>query len=129
MSVPADRKYTKEHEWAVVDDGVATVGISDYAQDALGDVVFVELPGEGAALAKGAEAAAIESTKAAAGIYAVVTGKVTEVNPALVDKPELVNTDCYGEGWIYKITVDKAAELDELMDAGAYEQYLAGLDE
>jgi glycine cleavage system H protein len=129
MNVPVDRKYTKEHEWVLVDDGVATVGISDYAQDALGDVVFVDLPSEGAALAKGAEAAAIESTKAAAGIYAVVTGKVTEVNPALVDKPELVNSDCYGEGWIYKITVDNAAELDELMDAGAYEQFLAGLDE
>lgn len=129
MSVPADRKYTKEHEWVLLDDGVATVGISDYAQDALGDVVFVDLPSEGAALAKGAEAAAIESTKAAAGIYAVVTGKIAEVNPALVDKPGLINSDCYGEGWIYKITVDNAAELDELMDAGAYEQFLAGLDE
>ena len=129
MNIPTDRKYTQEHEWVSVSDGVATVGISDYAQDALGDVVFVELPNEGAALAKGAEAAAIESTKAAASIYAPVAGKITEVNAALVDDPALINTDCYGEGWIYKITVDNPAELDALMDAAAYEQFLAGLDE
>ena len=129
MNVPADRKYTPEHEWITVADGVATVGISDYAQDALGDVVFVDLPNEGAALVKGAEAAEIESTKAAASIYAPVTGKVTDVNAILVDDPERVNSDCYGEGWIYKVTVDKPAELDELMDAGAYQQLLAGLEQ
>lgn len=129
MNVPTDRKYSPEHEWVAVSDGVATVGISDFAQEALGDVVFVELPNEGAALAKGAEAAAVESTKAAASIYAPVTGKVTEINPALIDQPELINADCYGEGWIYKITIDEPAELDELMDAAAYQQHLAGLEE
>ncbi len=128
MNVPTDRKYSQEHEWVAVSDGVATVGISDYAQDALGDVVFVELPGEGTSLAKGAEAAAVESTKAAASIYTPATGKITEINPALVDQPELINADCYGEGWIYKITVDDPAELAELMDAAAYQQHLAGLE-
>ncbi len=129
MSTPNDLKYTNEHEWVRIDDGVVTIGISDYAQDALGDVVFVELPAEGAALAKGEEAAVIESTKAAASIYAPVTGKITEINPALVDDPALVNSDCYGEGWIYKMTVDNPAELDELMDVAAYEQFLASLEE
>jgi len=129
VNVAADRKYTKEHEWVIVDDGVATVGISDYAQDSLGEVMFINLPGEGAALTKGDEAAAIESSKAATSIYAAGTGTVTEINPALVDDPTLVNSDCYGRGWVYRITVDNAAELDELMDAAAYEAYLAGLDE
>ncbi len=129
MSIPTDRLYTAEHEWVAVDDGVAAVGITDYAQQALGDVVFVELPGEGARLAKGDEAAAIESTKAAASIYAPVAGKITEINPALVDDPALVNTECYGEGWIYKITVDNDDDLDGLMDADEYQRHLDGLDE
>jgi len=129
MKGQKDLKYTAEHEWVKVADGKATVGISDYAQEALGDIVFVEMPPKGGALVKGAEAGAIESTKAASSIYAPVTGRVTEVNVALVDDPALVNNDCYGEGWIYRSTVDNPAELESLMDADAYEQYLAGLEE
>ncbi len=129
MNIQPDLKYTREHEWVKVSDGVATVGVSDYAQDALGDVVFVDLPGEGAALSQGDEAVAVESTKAAASVYAPVTGKIVEINPALIDDPSLVNSDCYGEGWMYRITVDDPAQLDGLLDAAAYEAYIGTLED
>jgi glycine cleavage system H protein len=129
MNIQPDLKYTRQHEWLRVADGVAMVGISDYAQDALGDVVFVDLPGEGVSFAQGDEAVAVESTKAAASVYAAVSGKVVEINPALVDDPALVNGDCYGEGWMYRITVDDPAQLDDLMDATAYEAYIGTLDD
>ncbi|MDP6635458.1 MAG: glycine cleavage system protein GcvH [Phycisphaerae bacterium] len=118
--------YTDQHEWARVEGAVATVGISDFAQDALGDVTFVELPNIGADLAKGDEACAIESAKAAASIYAPLTGKVTEVNAQLEDDPGLINSDPFGQGWIYKIELADPDQVAALMDATKYEEFLAG---
>ncbi len=125
MSAPTDLRYTTQHEWVRLDGGVATVGITDHAQSALGDITFVELPPAGDQFAKGAEVCAIESAKAAASIYAPGAGTVTEVNEALEDDPGAVNSDCYGDGWIYRIELADAAELDALMDAAAYEEFLA----
>ena len=121
-------KYTKEHEWIRVDGDVGVVGITEYAQEQLGDVVYVELPGVGTELEKGAEAAVVESVKAASEIYAPVSGAVTEVNGALGDDPGKVNADALGDGWFFKMRVGDASELDGLMDAAAYEDYVKGLD-
>lgn len=129
MNVPTDLKYTEQHEWARLDGDVVVVGVSDYAQDSLGDLVFVDLPAVGAKFAKGAEAIAVESTKAAASVYAPVAGTVAEVNTALADDPGLVNSDCYGQGWIIKLAPADPAELDALMDAAAYETFLGTLDD
>ncbi len=123
--VPDDLKYTEQHEWVRVEGGVATVGITDHAQEALGDVTFVELPPEGAEFAAGDEACAIESAKAAASIYAPVGGKVAAVNPAVEDDPALVNSDPYGAGWVYKLELADASQLDALMDPAAYETFLS----
>jgi len=123
--VPKDLSYTREHEWIRVAEGIGTVGITDHAQAALGDITFVELPPVGQELAQGAEACAVESAKAAASIYAPAGGKVVAVNEALEDDPGVVNSDCYGEGWIYKIELDNPAEVDALMDPAAYEEFLA----
>ncbi len=112
--------FTKEHEWVRVDGDVATVGISDHAQAALGDIVFAEVPDAGKTLAKGDEAAVVESVKAASDVYAPVGGEVTEGNPALADDPALVNRDAEGEGWFFKLTLADAGELDGLMDEAAY---------
>jgi len=124
--IPDELSYTDQHEWAKVEGNIATVGISDYAQDALGDVTFVELPAVGAALAKGGEACAIESAKAAVSIYAPLGGKVTEVNGELEDDPGLVNSEPYGQGWIFRIELSDPGELDSLMSAAQYEDFLAG---
>ena len=129
MSVPSDLKYTEQHEWAKLAGDVVVIGISDYAQDSLGDLVFVDLPAVGAEFAKGAEAIAVESTKAAASVYAPVAGTVAEVNEALADDPGLVNGDCYGAGWMIKLTPADSAELDSLMDAAAYEAFLSALED
>jgi len=123
--IPTDLLYTDQHEWVKLEDGVATVGITDHAQNALGDITFVELPDESADLAKGDEACAIESAKAAASIYAPGAGKIAAGNTALEDDPSAINTDPYGAGWIYKIALDDPADLDGLMDAPKYEAYLA----
>ena len=118
---PQDLKYTESHEWVRDEgDGVITIGISDHAQELLGDLVFVELPEVGAALAAGDECAVVESVKAASDIYSPVGGEVTEVNEALVDAPETINDDPYVNGWIFKLRIADAAELDNLMDAAAY---------
>lgn len=117
-------RYTREHEWIRLEGDTATVGISDYAQEQLGDIVFVELPDVGKQLAKGAEAAVVESVKAASEIYAPVAGSVSEVNTAVGDDPGLVNTDPEGAGWFLCLKVSNPAELDELMDADAYQAYL-----
>ena len=122
----SDLRYSKEHEWVRLDGGVATVGISDFAQDQLGDVVFVELPEVGKAVTAGAEAAVVESVKAASEVYAPVSGEVVAVNDALGTRPELVNSDPTGEGWFMKIRVADAAELDPLMDEAAYAAFAAG---
>ena len=122
MAVPEDLQYTKSHEWVRVGDGVATVGITDHAQDELGDVVFVELPEQGATLAAGDPFGAVESVKAVSDLYAPVGGEVVEVNGALEDSPEKINEDPYGEGWIVKLRVsdDDAG----LLSASDYEQLL-----
>lgn len=121
-------RYTKEHEYVRVDGDQATIGITDYAQGQLGDVVFVELPEIGKALAKGAEAAVVESVKAASEIYAPVAGEVVAVNSALQDTPGRVNDDPLGEGWFFKIKVADPAELGELMDDAAYEAFVQTLE-
>ena len=121
--------YTDQHEWARVEGNTATVGISDYAQDALGDVTFVELPTIGANLAKGDEACAIESAKAAVSVYAPLGGTVTEVNSQLEDDPGLINSEPYAQGWIYKIELTNPGEVDSLMNAAKYEEFLAGQED
>lgn len=121
------RYFTDEHEWIEVEGNSATVGITDYAQSQLGDIVFVETPDGGKKLSKGGDAAVVESVKAASDVYAPVSGTVTEGNPALADDPALVNSDPEGEGWFFKLTLDDPAELDGLMDADAYKAFVAGL--
>lgn len=120
-------KYTKDHEWVRVDGDAATVGITDYAQGQLGDVVFVELPDAGRELTQGGEAAVVESVKAASEVYSPVSGTVTEGNAALLDTPALVNESAQNEGWFFKLTLSNAAELDSLMDEAAYQEYVASL--
>ncbi len=121
-------KYTKEHEWIRIDGASAVVGISDYAQKQLGEIVFVELPDAGKKLDKGAEAAVIESVKAASEVYAPASGAVTEVNGGLGDDPGKVNADAMGAGWLFKMTLSDKAELDGLMDEAQYADYVKGLD-
>ncbi|WP_320822145.1 glycine cleavage system protein GcvH [Reinekea sp.] len=120
-NIPADLKYANSHEWVRVDsDNLVTIGISDYAQEKLGDVVFVELPEEGAEILAGDPIAVVESVKAASDIYTAVTGTVMEVNSALEDIPEQINTDCYEDGWLVKIKISDPEELLDLMDADSY---------
>ena len=121
------RYYTEEHEWVDVDGDVATVGITDFAQSQLGDIVFVETPEEGRTVAKGDDAAVVESVKAASDVYAPVGGTVTEGNAALADTPELVNSDPEGEGWFFKLTLSNAGELESLMDEAAYQDFVSKL--
>jgi glycine cleavage system H protein len=115
--------YTSEHEWIRVDGDTATVGITDFAQGQLGDIVFVELPDAGKQVSKGGEAAVVESVKAASDVYAPVSGEVTEANQALSDDPSLVNTDPEGEGWFFRLRLSDTSELDGLMDADAYKSF------
>ncbi len=118
-------KFTEEHEWLRVDGDVATIGITSYAQEQLGDVVFVELPEPGRSVAKGAAVAIVESVKAASDVYSPVSGEVLETNQSLLAEPGLVNTDPMGQGWFFKVKLSSAAELDGLMDEGAYQQRIA----
>jgi glycine cleavage system H protein len=120
-------RYTKEHEWVKVDGDTATVGISPYAQEQLGDVVFVELPEVGKKIEKGKEMAVVESVKAASEVYAPIGGEVLEVNNALTDAPATVNEDALGKGWFAKIKLANKGELDGLMDEAAYKAYVDGL--
>ena len=115
--------YTQEHEWIRVAGDTATVGITDFAQGQLGDIVFVELPDAGRQVSKGGEAAVVESVKAASDVYAPVTGEVTEANAALGDDPSLVNTDPEGEGWFFRLRLSDMSELDGLMDADSYKSF------
>jgi glycine cleavage system H protein len=119
-----DIRYTSDHEYIRVEEGIGTVGISEYAQDKLGDIVFVELPAIGKVLSKGQEAAVVESVKAASEVYAPVTGEVVEVNEAIVANPEMVNKDAEGAAWFLKIRLGNPRELDALMSADAYADYL-----
>lgn len=122
----AELRYTKEHEWIRVEDGIGTVGISDYAQSQLGDVVYVELPAAGKTLAKGGEAAVVESVKAASEVYAPVSGEVIEANDQLAANPALVNASAMGDGWFFKIRLSDPGELSELMDEAAYKKFVEG---
>jgi len=120
FDVPDDRRYLESHEWVHTDDGRARVGITDFAQDELGDVVFVELPDEGDELAAGEAFGVVESIKAVSDIYAPISGTVTAVNEALFDQPELVNEDPFGEGWMLDLEPADESELDDLLDADTY---------
>jgi len=122
MTSPANLKYTSSHEWAKLEaDGTVTIGITDHAQEALGDIVFLELPDAGRTLKAGEECAVVESVKAASDIYAPIAGEVIEANQAAVDAPESVNQDAYGT-WLFKLKPANAADLDKLLDAAAYEK-------
>ena len=121
------RYFTEDHEWVDVDGDIGTVGISEYAQSQLGDIVFVDVPEDGKALSKGDEAAVVESVKAASDVYSPVSGNVLEGNSQLADDPSLVNSDAEGEGWFFKITLSDPSELETLMDETAYEACVAKL--
>ena len=121
---PKDVRFAKSHEWVKLEGTTATVGISDHAQDALGDITFVEPPKTGTAVIKGKECGVIESVKAASDLYAPVSGKVKEVNQALTTAPEAINKDPYGTGWLFRLDGVKAADLADLMDGAAYEEFL-----
>ena len=125
----SDERYTEEHEWVRLEGDTAVCGISNYAQEQLGDVVFVELPEVGRVVAANDEIAVVESVKAASDIYAPVAGEVVEVNNDVEDDPEIVNRDALGEGWLFKIKLDDTSEASKLMDESSYEDYIAGLDD
>ena len=125
MNVPEDLKFSAEHEWVAVEGETARVGITDYAQDALGDVVFVQLPEAGADVVAAATCCEVESTKSVSEVYAPVSGTVVEVNDALEDAPEQINADPYGDGWLFVIDMSSPAELDALLDAAAYEAFVS----
>ncbi len=127
MAVQQGLSYTRDHEWAKVEGDVATIGITDYAQEQLGEIVFVELPKVGKEFGVHKELAVVESSKAASDVYCPVAGKVTEVNSELETKPELINEDCYGRGWICKLKITDRKSLPDLMDAKKYEEYLKTL--
>jgi glycine cleavage system H protein len=124
MNIPQELRYSREHEWVRVDGGTARLGITDFAQESLGDVVFVQLPETGVDVVAGASAAEIESTKSVSDVFVPLTGVVAAVNDALVAAPELVNQDPYGEGWILEITLADPAQLDDLMDAAGYAELI-----
>jgi glycine cleavage system H protein len=119
--------FTKEHEWVRVEGDTATVGITDHAQEQLGDIVFAEVPEAGRRLSKGQEAAVVESVKAASDVYSPVSGEVIEGNPGVADDPAIVNSDPEGEGWFFKIKLENAGELDGLMDEAAYREWVKTL--
>lgn len=126
QEIPGDLKFLKSHEWVRVEgDGRATIGISDHAQELLGDLVYVELPAVGDALEAGAACAVVESVKAASDVYAPVSGKVLEVNSALTDKPETINEDAYGDGWLFVLQMSEPDQVKELLSPDDYEQALA----
>lgn len=124
----SDLKFSEDHEWILIDGNIGTVGITTYAQEQLGDVVFIELPEVGQALEKGGDAAVVESVKAASEVYAPLTGEVTESNEALTDDPSQVNSDPQGAGWFFKMTIADTSELEGLIDEAAYKTFVEGLD-
>jgi glycine cleavage system H protein len=126
VNVPEDLRYSEDHEWVRVDDGRARFGITDYAQDALGDVVFVQVPAVGSVVTKGASISEVESTKSVSDVYAPVSGTIVEANDALADAPQKLNEDPYGDAWIAVIELSDASELDHLLDAAAYRKLVEG---
>lgn len=125
MNIPGDLRYTKDHEWAKIEGASVRVGITDYAQSELGDVVYVDLKPALTKVAKGDAIGTVESVKAVSEVYAPISGTISKINIALEQTPELVNADCYGNGWMVVITLEKAGEIDSLMDAKAYGEYLS----
>lgn|SRR5574337_20583 len=124
MEFPKDLKYTKEHEWVKVDGSIATVGITDYAQDSLGDVVYVELPSEGGSVTKNEPFGVVESVKAVSDLYSPVSGSVAEVNDAIIDSPEVINDDPYGDAWMIRVEVHSPNDLSDLLTAEEYQKYI-----
>ena len=122
MAVPQDLFYSKTHEWVSLEEGIATVGITDFAQSQLSDLTFVELPEVGTVFGGREEAAVVESVKAAADVYAPVAGEVIEINAELEDAPELINEDAFGKGWLFKLKVKNESDVDAMMDADSYEE-------
>ncbi len=125
MNAPDDLRYTKEHEWVKVEGNVATIGITDHAQSQLGDIVYVEFPGQGETVTKSDSFGVVESVKAVSDCYAPVSGKVVEVNDSLTDSPETLNEDCYGEGWLLRVEMSDPAEIEDLMDQKQYIAFVA----
>lgn len=125
LQYPSDRRYTTDHEWAMADGDLVVIGITDYAQDSLGDVVFVDLPAVGAAVTAGESCGEIESTKSVSELVAPISGTVSEINGELDGSPDLVNSDPYGSGWLYKVSPPEVAALESLMDAEGYQSTLA----
>ena len=123
--VPSELKFLSSHEWVLIEGNVATVGVSDHAQELLGDLVYVELPEQGSAVAAGDSVGVIESVKAASDTYAPVSGEVIEINEDLEGAPERINDDPYGDGWMYKIAMEDADEVSDLLDTGAYSEAIA----
>ena len=126
MHIPENLKYTSDHEWVMIDSGRAKVGITDYAQDALGDVVFVDIPEVGKRVTVGETVTEVESTKSVSDIYAPLEGEIIEINSDLDDSPELLNGDPYGEGWIFILELDEAASTDNLLSANEYRELVDG---
>lgn len=128
MTVPEGLKYTEDHEWALIEGDVVTVGITDYAQQTLGEIVFVETPSEGDIFAEGETLGAVESTKTVSDIFSPVSGRVIEVNETLLDSPDAINSSPYEDGWLVKISVDDVSSLENLMSAAAYEKFAGELE-
>ena len=126
--VPSELKFLSSHEWVMVEDGVATIGVSDHAQELLGDLVYVELPDAGTTVAAGDSVGVIESVKAASDTYAPISGEVIEINEDLEDAPERINLDPYGDGWMYKLAIEDPEELENLLDAAAYSESIVDDD-
>ncbi|MGE0417822.1 MAG: glycine cleavage system protein GcvH [Acetobacteraceae bacterium] len=126
-SKKSDKRYTKDHEWVVLDGDIATVGITDHAQEQLGELVFVELPELERAVTAGEACAVVESVKAASDVYAPLAGRVAEINETIVEDPSIVNNDAEGEGWFFRLELEDVATFEELMDQDAYDEYLESL--
>lgn len=124
VEILEELKYTKEHEWAKLEDDLVVIGITDYAQDALGEIVYIELPSEGDEITKGNPFGAVESTKSVSDLYAPVSGEVMEVNEALLDSPEAINEDPYGDGWMIKVKPYDIGEIQDLMDSDEYTEFI-----
>ncbi|HEX9665279.1 MAG TPA: glycine cleavage system protein GcvH [Thermodesulfobacteriota bacterium] len=124
IDIPEELKYTDEHEWAKIEDDLVVIGITDYAQDALGEIVYIELPSEGDEITKGDSFGGVESTKSVSDLYAPVSGEVIEVNESLLDSPETINEDPYGDGWLIKVKIHDSDEFDDLMDNEQYSEFI-----
>jgi glycine cleavage system H protein len=124
IEIPEELKYTDEHEWAKIEDELVVIGITDYAQDSLGEIVYIELPSEGDEITKGDSFGGVESTKSVSDLYAPVSGEVVEVNESLLDSPETINEDPYGEGWLIKVRIHDSDEFEELMDSEQYSEFI-----